>query len=80
MCSPIFTACPLINGANSVSSVAPSRRPAPPRPSDRGRRRFGRLRHVAHNRSVRFTDRVIALVRRLHIDLGRTAGALCPRS
>ncbi|WP_368858478.1 MULTISPECIES: putative leader peptide [Pseudonocardia] len=23
---------------------------------------------------------MIALVRRLHIDLGRTAGALCPRS
>ncbi|WP_369804829.1 putative leader peptide [Pseudonocardia sp. Ae717_Ps2] len=27
---------------------------------------------------MRFTGVVIALVRRLHIDLARTAGALCP--
>ncbi|WP_414706196.1 putative leader peptide [Pseudonocardia sp. HH130629-09] len=79
MCSPILTAVLPETEQSPFTSVTLSRRRAPPHASDHGRRRFGRLHHVAQNRSVRFTGVVIALVRRLHIDLARTAGALCPR-
>ncbi|MEJ8279320.1 hypothetical protein [Pseudonocardia spirodelae] len=47
--------------------------------SHRPAHRFGRDHHVAHHRPVRLTGAVIVLVRRRHIDLGRTRGALCRR-